>query len=94
MKVGLVSPYDYSHPGGVTEHIRNLGEWLGRLGHDVRTFAPSHRQDIEEDTPGFYRIGRVFSVPVNDSVPRITLSLHLANRVAEIQARLKFYVLH
>lgn len=94
MKVGLVSPYDYSHPGGVTEHIRHLGEWLGRLGHEVRTFAPSHRRDIEEDTPNFYRIGRVFSVPVNDSVARITLSFHLANRVAEILARERFDILH
>ena len=22
LKVGMVSPYDFSHPGGVTEHIR------------------------------------------------------------------------
>ncbi|MGH7777217.1 MAG: glycosyltransferase family 4 protein [Candidatus Dormibacterales bacterium] len=94
MKVGLVSPYDYSHPGGVTEHIRNLGDWLGRLGHDVRTFAPSHRQDIEQDTADFYRIGRVFSVPANDSVARITLSFHLANRVAEILSKERFDVLH
>src|SRR5437588_7955322 len=87
MKIGLVSPYDYTHPGGVTHHIKNLGTWLQRLGHEVQTFAPSSRQQAEREIPNFYRIGRVFSVPVNDSVARITLSFHLASRVMDICAR-------
>lgn len=94
MKVGLVSPYDYSHPGGVTEHLRHLGHWLRQLGHEVRTFAPSSRRDIEREVPDFYRIGRVFPLPGNDSVARITLSFHLARRVSEIMDRERFDVLH
>jgi phosphatidylinositol alpha-mannosyltransferase len=94
VKVGLVSPYDYSHPGGVTEHIRHLAKWLAILGHDVRTFAPSSRRTIESDIPHFYRIGRAIPIPVNNSVARITLSFHLANRVAEILEREHFDVLH
>ncbi len=94
MKVGLVSPYDYSHPGGVTEHLRHLGMWLRRLGHEVRTFAPSSRRDIESEEADFYRIGRVFRIPVNDSVARISLSFHLANRVSEIVERERFDVMH
>jgi phosphatidyl-myo-inositol alpha-mannosyltransferase len=94
MKIGLVSPYDYTHPGGVTEHIRHLGTWLRQLGHEVRTFAPSSRRDAEHDIPDFYRIGRVFRLPVNDSVARITLSFHLARRVAEILEQERFDVLH
>ena len=94
MKVGLVSPYDYSHPGGVTEHLRHLGFWLRQLGHEVRTFAPSSRREAEREIPDFYRIGRVFPVPMNDSVARITLSFHLARRVTEIMDRERFDVLH
>lgn len=94
MKVGLVSPYDYTHPGGVSEHVRHLGHWLRHLGHDVRTFAPSSRRDVESYTPDFYRIGRVFSIPANDSVARITLSFHLADRVGEILEQERFDVLH
>src|SRR5256714_895231 len=94
MKVGLVSPYDYSHPGGVTEHIRHLGYWLRQLGHEVRTFAPSSRRQAASEIPDFYRIGRVFSVPMNDSVARITLSFHLAHRVNEILSSEHFDVLH
>ena len=35
MKIGLVSPYDYSYPGGVTVHINNLSKDLINLGHTV-----------------------------------------------------------
>ncbi|HEY4025770.1 MAG TPA: glycosyltransferase family 4 protein [Candidatus Dormibacteraeota bacterium] len=94
MKVGLVSPYDYSHPGGVTEHLKHLGSWLRQLGHEVRTFAPSSRREAEREIPDFYRIGRVFPLPGNDSVARITLSFHLARRVSEIMDRERFDVLH
>src|SRR5262245_46765123 len=94
MKVGLVSPYDYSHPGGVTEHIRHLGHWLREAGHEVMTFAPSSRRAAEQEIPDFYRIGRVFPLPGNDSIARITLSFHLARRVTEIMDRERFDVLH
>lgn len=94
MRVGLVSPYDYSHPGGVTSHIRPLAYWLRQLGHEVGTFAPSSRRDAEQEIPDFYRIGRVFRLPVNESVARITLSFHLARRVSEIMDRERFDVLH
>src|SRR5438105_6003364 len=94
MKVGLVSPYDYTHPGGVTEHIRHLGDWLRQLGHEVRTFAPSGRRGAAQEIPDFYRIGRVFPLPANDSVARITLSFQMARRVLEILERERFDVLH
>ncbi len=84
MKVGLVSPYDFASPGGVTDHVRYLAGQLRARGEEVRIFAPSSRSDIDFDTPEFYRIGSPIAVPVNDSVARITLSFHLANRVAAI----------
>lgn len=92
MKVGLVSPYDWSHPGGVSEHIRHLAEHLRLLGHEVRIMAPSGRKDSEE--PGFYRIGGVVSVPANASIARITLSLNLRRRVEEILEAEAFDILH
>ena len=94
MKIGLVSAYDYHHPGGVIEHVRNLGRWLRQLGHEVRVFAPASGRrhgDVEE---GLYRIGRAIPVPVNASVARITLSFHLARRVSDILERERFDVLH
>src|SRR5579859_1853154 len=92
MKVGLVSPYDWAHPGGVSEHIRHLSRQLTSLGHEVRVLSPASRRDIEE--PNFYRIGGVVPVRVNQSVARITLSLTLARRVQEILDRERFDVVH
>jgi phosphatidylinositol alpha-mannosyltransferase len=94
VKIGLVSPYDFASPGGVTDHVRHLARQLRRLDHAVRIFAPSSRADVDFDTAEFYRIGSPISVPVNDSVARITLSFHLADRVAEIIERERFDVLH
>jgi phosphatidylinositol alpha-mannosyltransferase len=94
VKVGLVSPYDFASPGGVTDHVRHLAVQLRRQDHEVRIFAPSSRADVDFDTADFYRIGSPIAVPVNDSVARITLSFHLADRVAAIVEHEHFDVLH
>jgi phosphatidyl-myo-inositol alpha-mannosyltransferase len=94
MKVGLVSPYDFASPGGVNDHVRHLAVELQTLGHESRIFAPSSRTDVGFDAARFYRIGTPISIPVNDSVARITLSFHLANEVAGIVADEGFDVLH
>ena len=94
MKVGLVSPYDFAAPGGVTDHVRHLSAQLRRMGHETRIFAPSSRADRESSIEEFHRIGSPIAIPVNDSVARITLSFHLANRVAAIVESERFDVLH
>ncbi len=94
MRVGLVSPYDFASPGGVNDHVRHLARQLRRLGHEARIFAPSSRADVDFDTARFYRIGSPISIPINDSVARITLSFHLADQVAAIVEKERFDVLH
>lgn len=92
MKVGLVSPYDWAHPGGVSEHIRHLAAQLRTLGHEVRVMAPSSRRDTGD--PDVFRIGGVVPIPGNDSVARITLSLNLSRHVHTILEREDFDVIH
>ena len=94
MRIGLVSPYDFASPGGVNDHVRHLAVRLQELGHETRIFAPSSRADVGFDQAHFYRIGTPIAIRVNDSVARITLSFHLANRVAAIIAEERFDVLH
>ena len=94
MRVGLVSPYDFASPGGVNDHVSHLARQLRQMGHETRIFAPSSRADVDFDTARFYRIGSPIAIPVNDSVARITLSFHLANRVAAIIGEERFDVLH
>ena len=94
MKVGLISPYDFASPGGVTDHVSHLSKELRQLGHTVHVFAPSSRGGVDLQTPDFHRIGSPIAVPANASVARITLSFHLADEVAKVMAREKFDVLH
>lgn len=94
MKIGLVSPYDFASPGGVNDHVRHLARQLATLGHGTRIFAPSSRSSVEFDAARFYRIGTPIAIRANDSVARITLSFHLANRVAAIIEEERFDVLH
>jgi len=94
MKIGLVSPYDFSSPGGVRDHVRFLSHRLQELGHETRIFAPSSRRDVDANGSEFYRIGTPIAVPANDSVARISLSFHHANRLAAIVESERFDVLH
>lgn len=98
MKVALVSPYDFSHPGGVTEHIKHLGSELRDRGHTVKYIAPASgdigvESDHGEDAE-FYRVGRAIPIPANGSIARITLSFHLARYVARVLDRERFDIIH
>ena len=69
MKIGLVSPYVYPLPGGVTQHVSYLYENLRKRGHDVRIITSSHGLQRSSDGD-VIRIGKGFSVPTNGSVGR------------------------
>jgi phosphatidylinositol alpha-mannosyltransferase len=45
VRVALVSPYSYTYPGGVGQHVEALAEELKRQGHDVRLLAPCDPDD-------------------------------------------------
>ena len=94
VKVGLVSPYDFATAGGVNDHVRHLAVQLQQRGHETRIFGPSSRADVGVDRAKFYRIGTPIAIPVNESVARITLSFHLANRVRAIIEEERFDILH
>ena len=73
MKIGLVSPYVYPLPGGVTQHVRYLYENLRLRGHDVRILTSSH--GLQRSSEGdVIRLGKGFSMPANGSVGTITVS--------------------
>src|SRR3954452_16190589 len=40
MRLGLISPYSWTYPGGVNRHVEALAEQFLARGHDVRVFAP------------------------------------------------------
>ncbi len=93
MKIGLVSPYVYPLPGGVTQHVRHLYENLRARGHDVRIITSSH--GLQRSSEGdVIRIGKGFSVPANGSVGTLTLSPRFVPQVRELLDRERFDLLH
>ena len=93
MKIGLVSPYVYPLPGGVTQHVRYLYENLRLRGHDVRILTSSH--GLQRASEGdVIRLGKGFSVPANGSVGTITLSPRYISQVRNVLERERFDVLH
>lgn len=76
MKVGLVCPYDWSHPGGVRSHIQGLAAALARLGIGTEIIAPASGTEGE-----IFVAGRPFEIPFNGSVARLCFSRSAARRV-------------
>ena len=93
MKIGLVSPYVYPLPGGVTQHVRYLYENLRLRGHDVRILTSSH--GLQRSSEGdVIRLGKGFSMPANGSVGTITLSPRYISQVRAVLERERFDLLH
>ena len=94
MKIALVSPYDVSHPGGVSEHIMHLRtEFIG-VGHDVTVIAPRGNTGGLEVGDGFYGIGRTVTIPGNGSMVRLTFDVTLYAAVKALMRRERFDVVH
>ncbi|MGZ6341162.1 MAG: glycosyltransferase family 4 protein [Candidatus Limnocylindrales bacterium] len=93
MKIGLVTPYVYPLPGGVTEHVRYLYENLRLRGHDVRIITSSH--GLQRSSEGdVIRLGKGFSVPTNGSVGTLTVSPRYLSQVRDVLDRERFDLLH
>ena len=82
VKIGLVSPYVYPLPGGVTQHVRYLYENLRLRGHDVRILTSSH--GLQRASEGdVIRLGKGFSMPANGSVGTVTVSPRFVSQVRD-----------
>ncbi|MBM3924467.1 MAG: glycosyltransferase family 4 protein [SAR202 cluster bacterium] len=94
MKVALVSPYDFTWPGGVTAHITQLSHQLQMMGHQVKVlapFSPSRAQDLESN---FVPMGRSVPIPSGGSIARISLSAWNYKKVRDLLAEEEFDVIH
>ncbi len=93
MKIALVSPYDFAHPGGVVSHITSLEQHLTRMGHEVKVIAPASRA-ITDFGDRFISIGKPRPIPSSDSVIRVSISLRLGPDIKEVLARENFDIIH
>ena len=93
LKVGIVSPYGYPHPGGVNEHVRHTHEALTALGHDVWIITSKYGRQRESEGH-VIRLGTGFAAPANGSVGRVTLGLRFKHQAREILEAHRFDILH
>jgi phosphatidylinositol alpha-mannosyltransferase len=93
LKIGIVSPYGYPHPGGVNEHVRYTYEAMRRMGHDVWIITSKYGRERESEGH-IIRLGTGWAAPANGSVGRVTLGLRFKRQVREVLAAQHFDVLH
>ncbi len=93
LKVGIVSPYGYPHPGGVNEHVRYTYEAMRRMGHDVWIITSRYGKERENEGH-IIRLGTGYAFPANGSMGRVTLSWRFKQRARELLAEHRFDVLH
>jgi phosphatidylinositol alpha-mannosyltransferase len=93
MKIALVSPYDFAHPGGVNNHITALERQFTKMGHKVMVIAPASKP-VTAFGSRFVPIGRPWPYPSSGSVARISLSPWLTSPVRAVLDREKFDIIH
>ncbi len=93
MRIAVVSPYAWTHPGGVTRHVEALSESLMTAGHDVRVLAP-YDGDPAAAPPWLVSLGPTVGLPFNGAVSRLALTPYAAATVRRELRAGGFDVIH
>jgi phosphatidylinositol alpha-mannosyltransferase len=94
LKIGLVSPYDYSFPGGVVQHISHLAYYYQLWGHQVKIIAPCLKEGTTYFEEEVHPIGRPIPIPYGGTIARLPLSPWLPAQVRRVLRKEKFDVIH
>ncbi len=94
MKIGLVSPYDYSAPGGVVNHISHLALHFCKWGHQVKIIAPCLKGTESYHDEHLKAVGRPLPIPYGGSIARIPLSPWLPVQTRKFLREEQFDILH
>lgn len=92
MKILYVSPYSWTHPGGVKNHIKGIAREMIKKGHSVSVYAPDSGETPEG--VGFISAGSSVPVPANRSIARVCLSPFVLSRTKRILRLKAFDVVH
>jgi phosphatidylinositol alpha-mannosyltransferase len=103
VRIGLVSPYSWTVPGGVNNHIEHLAEELEGRGHETWVIAPvgavtPARRHVDSRQHAmaerFIPVGSAVPVPSNGSMAYVNFSPRLATRMDRAVRYGRFDVLH
>lgn len=92
MKIAVVSPYSWAHPGGVNNHVEGLSRELARRGHDVTVLAPD--TGARAGGTSFVSAGHSIPVPVNGSIAHLALLPGAGSRLKKVLGDGAFDVVH
>ncbi len=93
MRIALVSPYDYSVPGGVNKHISYLATQFAQLGHYTRILVPSSDKQVADERV-INASSSIIPIPFAGSIARISLSPRIYRRTKRILQEGNYDVLH
>lgn len=92
VRVGIVCPYSFDHPGGVQAHVLELAAELIARGHSVRVLGPA---GPDTPLPGYVtRGGPAIPVRYNGSVARLSFGPRVSKTVRRFLTDGQFDVLH
>jgi phosphatidylinositol alpha-mannosyltransferase len=94
LKIAMVSPYDFTWPGGVTAHVAQLARELGRSGHEVKVLAPHSPSREFQDADLLVPLGRSVPLPSGGSIARVSLSWWLYPKVRALLKKEQFDIIH
>jgi phosphatidylinositol alpha-mannosyltransferase len=96
MRIGIVSPYAWTVPGGVNNHVMHLVGQLENKGHQVWVIAPSGNLTRSMVTvPGhFISAGRAFPVRANGSVAYVNMWPLMLQKMDRILTRQDLDLVH
>lgn len=94
MKIALVSPYDWSYPGGVRTHIVRLAAALRQRGHSVRILTPASGAEGRVTEFGILKFGWAAPFHLNGSVARIAITPDITGKLRRLLEREGFDVVH
>jgi len=102
MRIGLVSPYSWTVPGGVNSHVEHLAAELEHRGHTAWILAPvgvmvgRRRLDSRQvsATERIVPMGSAVPIPSNGSIAYVNPSLRVVARMDRAVRQLHFDVLH
>jgi phosphatidylinositol alpha-mannosyltransferase len=107
VRVGLVSPYSYTYPGGVGRHVEALASELIDKGHDVRLLAPYDPDDRiarithkgarpeRREVPDYLiPLGRTAGLPMNGAVSNLSVTPDGPAKLSRALRHEKFDVVH
>src|SRR4051812_37398749 len=95
LSVALVTPFSWSQPHDVNEHVDGLARALRARGHQVTVLAPSNRaRDLAAGRRALHRGVRQDFVAIGPALPRIGVPVGVRANLSVALAEGRFDVVH